>query len=91
MDRKMSGRKYRKQEIPKLYHSRLFFIGQLLREYRWEAGYSRSEIQKEFGLHHRTVENIELGRNVSLVSLFRYLSCFNLDFSDMAFSDEEIE
>jgi transcriptional regulator with XRE-family HTH domain len=86
----MPDRKYRKQEVPELYRQRLSFIGGLLKEYRWESGLSRYEVEKEFGIHHRTIQEIERGNNISLVTLFRYLDCFDLEVPDIAFTDEEI-
>ena len=85
------NRKYTKHEIPPLFKKRLSFIGGLLREYRWEENLTRKEVQELAGIHYRTISRIENGDNISLVTLFRYLNFFNLDFTDIVFSDEEID
>jgi len=86
----MPETKYRKQEIPDLFHKRLAYTGQLLREYRWGTGMSRQQIEEEFGISRRTVEQIETGRPISMISLYRYASCFGLEPSDVLFRDSEI-
>jgi transcriptional regulator with XRE-family HTH domain len=87
----MSKTKYRKQEVPELYNKRLAYTGQLLREYRWGTSKSRQQIEKEFGISQRTVEQIERGRPISMISLYRYASCFGLEPSDLLFRDSEIK
>lgn len=86
----MPETKYRKQEIPQLYHKRLRYTGQLLREYRWSTGMSRLQIEEEYGVSHRTIEQIERGRPISMISLYRYAACFGLEPSDLVFRDSEI-
>jgi len=86
----MSKTKYRKQEVPEIYHKRLAYTGQLLREYRWGSGMSRQQIEKEYGISRRTIERIERGRPISMISLYRYASCFGLEPSDLLFLDSEI-
>ena len=86
----MPETKYRKQEIPELYHKRLEYTGQLLREYRWSNGMSRQEVEEEWGISRRTIEQIERGRPISVISLYRYASCFGLEPSDVLFRDSEI-
>lgn len=86
----MAKTKYRKQEIPELFYKRLAYTGQLLREYRRNTGMSRLEIEEEFGISHRTVEQIETGQPISVVSLYRYASCFSLEPPDLVFSDSEM-
>ncbi len=87
----MPKTKYRKQEVPEIYYKRLAYTGQLLREYRWGAGMSRQQIEKEYGISHRTVEQIERGRPISMISLYRYISCFGLEPADVLFRDSEIK
>ena len=82
--------KYRKQEIPELFYKRLSYTGQLLREYRWSTGMSRLQIEEEFGISRRTIEQIERGRPISVISLYRYASCFGLEPIDLVYSDSEI-
>jgi len=86
----MPETKYRKQEIPDLFYKRLAYTGQLLREYRWGTGMSRLGIEEEFGISRRTIEQIETGRPISMISLYRYASCFGLEPSDVLFRDSEI-
>lgn len=86
----MSETKYRKQEIPELFYKRLAYTGQLLREYRRNTGMSRLEFEEEWGISRRTIEQIETGRPISVISLYRYASCFGLEPSDLVFSDSEI-
>ena len=86
----MPETKYRKQAIPDLFHKRLAYTGQLLREYRWGTGMSRLEIEEVFGISRRTIEQIERGRPISMISLYRYASCFELEPSDLVFRDSEI-
>ncbi len=86
----MSKTKYRKQQVPELFHKRLANTGQLLREYRWGSGMSRKKIEEEYGISRRTVEQIETGRPISVISLYRYASCFGLEPSDVVFRDSEI-
>ena len=86
----MTMTKYRKQEVPELFHKRLAYTGQLLHEYRRRTGLSRQQIEEEFGISHRTIEQIEHGRPISVISLYRYASCFGLEPSDLLFRDSEI-
>ena len=86
----MPKTKYRKQEVPKLFHKRLAYTGQLLREYRRCTGMSRQQAEEEFGISRRTIEQIETGRPISLISLYRYASCFGLEPGDIFFRDSEI-
>lgn len=86
----MPETKYRKQEVPELFHKRLAYTGQLLREYRRGTGMSRQQIEEDWGISRRTVEQIETGRPISMISLFRYISCFDLEPSDVLFRDSEI-
>ncbi len=51
---------------------------------------SRQEVEEEFGISRRTIEQIERGRPISMISLFRYISCFDLEPSDVLFRDSEI-
>ena len=82
--------RYRKQEVPELFHKRLAYTGQLLREYRRGTGMSRLEIEEEFDISHRTIEQIETGQPISMISLYRYISCFDLEPTDVLFRDYEI-
>jgi len=86
----MPKTKYRKQVIPDLFYKRLAYTGQLLREYRRCTGMSRQQIEEDFGISHRTIEQIESGRPISMISLYRYAQCFGLEPSDFVFSDSEI-
>ena len=86
----MPETKYRKQEVPELFHKRLAYTGQLLLEYRRGTGMSRLETEEEFGISRRTIEQIETGRPISMISLYRYISCFDLEPSDVLFRDSEI-
>ena len=86
----MSKTIYRKQEVPEIYHKRLAYTGNLLREYRWDSGMSRKKIEAEYGISRRTVEQIERGRPISMISLYRYISCFGLEPVDVLFRDSEI-
>ena len=86
----MPEAKYRKQKVPELFHKRLAYTGQLLREYRRGTGMSRLEIEEIFGISHRTIEQIETGRPISMISLYRYASCFGLEPLDLVFRDSEI-
>jgi DNA-binding XRE family transcriptional regulator len=87
----MSKTKYRKQEVSEIYRKRLAYTGQLLREYRWNAGLSRKQVEEQWGISHRTIERIERGCPISLISLYRYISCFGLEPADVFFRDSEIE
>jgi len=87
----MTKTKYRKQEVLELFHKRLAYTGQLLREYRWGTGMSRKQFEEEYGISHRTIEQIERGRPISLISLYRYLYCFGLEPVDVFFLDSEID
>lgn len=87
----MAGTLYKKQDIPSSFQRKMSFIGGLLREYRWEEGLTRKEVQDLSGIHFRTIYRIEHGQNISLVTLFRYMNFFGLEMSDLAFTDEEIE
>ncbi len=78
----MPETRYRKQEIPDLFFKRLEYSGQLLREYRRGIGMSRQQVEEEWGISRRTVEQIETGRPISVISLYRYASCFGLEPSD---------
>ena len=51
---------------------------------------SRKKIEEEYGISRRTVEQIETGRPISVISLYRYASCFGLEPSDVVFRDSEI-
>ena len=73
-----------------MFHKRLAYTGQLLREYRWGSGMSRKQIEKEYGISRRTVEQIERGRPISIISFYRYASCFGLEPVDILFRDSEI-
>jgi transcriptional regulator with XRE-family HTH domain len=86
----MAKTKYIKQEVPEITKQRLNFLGALLREYRWEANLTRSEVQEQSGVHHRTISRIENGENISLVTLFRYMRFLDLDLTEIAFRDDEM-
>ncbi len=86
----MTMTKYRKQAIPDLFYKRLTYTGQLLREYRRGTGRSRLEVEEEFGISRRTIEHIETGRPISMISLYRYAACFGLEPTDVLFRDYEI-
>jgi transcriptional regulator with XRE-family HTH domain len=86
----MAKKKYNKQEIPPIILERINFLGALLREYRWKQDYTRSEVQEQSGIHHRTISRIENGENVSLVTLFRYMNFLEVDFPEVAFHDDEM-
>lgn len=87
----MPETKYKKQEVPPEFKKMFAFIGGILREFRWEEGLSRKEVQEESGIHHRTIARIENGENISLVTLFRYLNFLGLELPEIAFTKEEIE
>ncbi len=87
----MAGTKYKKREIPAEFTKMLSFIGGLLREYRWEEGLSRLEVQELSGIHRRTISRIENGENVSLITLFHYLNFLDLEMPDIAFTQDDIE
>ena len=87
----MSKNKYKKHEVPELYLKRLAYTGQLLREYRWGTGMSRRDVEEVYGISRRTIERIERGRPISMISLYRYISCFELEPVDVLFRDSEID
>ena len=74
-----------------MYLKRLAYTGQLLREYRWGNGMSRRDVEEVYGISRRTIERIEHGHPISVISLYRYASCFGLEPSDLLFRDSEIK
>ena len=74
-----------------MFHKRLANTGQLLREYRWNSGMSRKDVEELYGISRRTIERIERGRPISMISLYRYISCFGLEPADVLFRDSEIK
>ncbi len=87
----MHKKKYKKHEIPEHFLKRLAYTGLLLREYRMELFMSRQQVEEEWGISRRTIEQIERGRPISVISLYRYMKCFNLEPMDVVFSDIEVE
>jgi len=73
-----------------LYIKRLAYTGQLLQEYRRGSGMSRRDVEEVYGISRRTIERIERGHPISVISLYRYASCFGLEPSDLFFRDSEI-
>jgi transcriptional regulator with XRE-family HTH domain len=86
----MTRTKYNKQVIPEITKKRLSFLGALFKEYRWQEDFTLLEVQEQSGIHHKTVSRIENGENISLVTLFRYMDFLELDFPEIAFTDDEM-
>lgn len=69
----MKNKKYFKQKIKKHNKERLKYIGGLIKEYRFETGLSRVDFSNEHGINRITIQNIENGKNITLLTLFRVL------------------
>ena len=86
----MDSAKYNKQEKTSIIRARISFLGALLREYRWQENLTQKDVQEQSGIHFRTISRIENGENISLVTLFRYMDFLELDFPEIAFTDDEM-
>ena len=78
----MRVKKYRKRILENHNKERLLYIGNLIKEYRYDTQLSRANFAIEYDLPKITIQNAENGKNITLNTLFRILDTQYLTLDD---------
>ena len=76
---------YQIKTVPDEIHQKLLYIGQLIKQIRLAYGLRQIDFAKQQGISKNSLQNLEYGKNVTLLSL---LTTINEIYSPREFFDD---
>lgn len=80
----------RPKPISKVHKKQLKVLGRYLRELRVNEGMTQIELGDQLQLHRKTIQNVENGRNVTLLTVFVLANGLGIDIKDLMSIIDEV-
>ena len=68
---------------------KLMKVGKLLKEYRVDSYLSRQDVEDMYGVSRSTVERVENGNNLTLLTFFKLICAYDVSILDFIQNLEE--
>jgi transcriptional regulator with XRE-family HTH domain len=69
--------------ISKNHDKRLRAIGAFIRELRYAEGLTQAEFSNQTNLHRKTIQRMEGGKNMTLLTIFELADAFDISPADI--------
>nr|WP_321487770.1 helix-turn-helix transcriptional regulator [uncultured Draconibacterium sp.] len=69
--------------IDTLHQKQLTNLGNLIREFRFSFGLTQKELGTRTNIHTRTIQRLESGKNITLLSIFKIADALEIGVNEI--------